>query len=331
MPSVATSLLDLAESVSDREREVAEPFKPMANRATTQPASAPAMSTESPSFASILADLTGTVTDAAPAPTKASVLEPSRPPEPSPLLQPPAIRTPLVRVATEHAASLLRANEQADVERGRRAFGLPALVDPALSDGGAEVTLRSLVGALRELPPLPVLPDDAGDVIAVVGYDAPGAWRSAIRLAEGLGLAEETLTLAAANGTELRLPATRRIESAEAARTRTEKWRRRSTPTIVVVVAPMAAASATWTCDVLEALDPDAIWGVVSATSKTHDASAWVNRLPTCDALVVTDVDASADPASVLEIGPPIAALDGRPATPGAWAGIIVERLLEAA
>jgi hypothetical protein len=210
--------------------------------------------------------------------------------------------------------------------------GLPALIDPR-AGGGAEVSLRTLVSALRDLPAVPALPDDAGDVIAVVGYDVTSAWKSAIELAERLGIGQETLTLASSSGTEVRLPATRRIDTADVAKARAEKWRKRPTATIVVIDAPMAATSSKskWSHDVLEALEPDAVWAVVSATSKTHDAAVWVDRLPSCDALLVTDVEASADPASVLELGPPVAALDGQPATAGAWASLIVERLLEAA
>jgi hypothetical protein len=305
--SVPESILDLAEEVSNRERDAA-PFAPLAA------SPGPTMSTDSPSFASVLADITATIEEqpSKPSPTLATAVS-----EPLPCVQqPPGVRNPVVRVTAP--------------DRATHGKSLPALINPVFNGGSSEVSLRALVGALKELPPLPSLPDEPGSLIAVVGYDASRAWKSALSLADRIGVPEMNLNLAARSN-DIRVHASRRFDTVEAARARAEKWSRRTSASIVVVEATMGPASTGWTREILAALEPDAIWAVVSATSKTHDASAWIERLPACHAVMVTDVMASADPASVLEIGRPVATLDGAPATPGAWASVIVEHLLEAA
>ncbi len=187
-----------------------------------------------------------------------------------------------------------------------------------------------LVDALRALPAPPVAPTGAGEVLAVVG-DGHTAWASAIELAERLGLDPDQITLIARAGSTVRVPAARRVDTVEAAQARGERWRKRPTASITVIDTSMAPSSVEWSRDVLDALQPTATWAVVPATSKTHDIAIWLDRLDSADALIVTNVEGSADPASVLGLGVPVATIEGRTATAGAWAGLVIERMIEAA
>ena len=146
-----------------------------------------------------------------------------------------------------------------------------------------------------------------------------------------MGLDERSVFLVTQGNAPARVPAARRLASVEQIGTKLERWQHKNTATIVVVDAPMTPSAAPWNREVLESLDAAAIWLVVPATRKTGDVAEWAKRIGPADGLVVTEVAASADPASVLCLGIPVAWLDGRPATAGAWAGLLVERLVEAA
>jgi hypothetical protein len=189
--------------------------------------------------------------------------------------------------------------------------------------------LGALVGALKALPAAPELPKAPGNIVAVVG-EGDSAWDSAVELARSIGLDERALVYLTAGSAPAKVAPARRVTELEQLGTRIDRWRKRSTPTIAVVDAPMSLKAASWNRQALNALDAEAVWLVVPATRKTDDVAGWASRLGHMDGLVITDVDASSDPASVLQLGVPVAWLDGRPATPGAWAGLLVDRLVGA-
>jgi hypothetical protein len=223
-----------------------------------------------------------------------------------------------------------RAGVAVAAEGSRRSLtdlGVPNALLPAGYDGDL---LTALVTALKGLPPLPKPPQRPGDVFAVVG-EGPGAWDAAVQLAMSMGLDERSVFLVTQGNAPARVPAARRLGSLEQIESKLERWHHKTTATIVVVDAPMTPSAAQWNREVLEVLDPTAVWLVVPATRKTGDVAEWAKRLGPADGLVVTEVAASQDPASVLCLGIPVAWLDGRPATAGAWAGLLVERLVEAA
>jgi hypothetical protein len=153
---------------------------------------------------------------------------------------------------------------------------------------------------------------------------------AAAQVARSMGLDEKSLAYLTARGAPAKVAPARRITDLEQLQARLERWRKRSTATIVVVDAPMSVNAAAWSRKAIAELDASAVWLVVPATRKTEDVARWAGRVGWVDGLVVTDVDASTDPASVLQLDIPVAWLDGRPATPGAWAGLLVDRLVAA-
>jgi hypothetical protein len=330
------SLLDLADAISDREtyeprirteNPAAQAKKPAP--ITGSISAGPAVSTEGASFASILAGLTESVAEPA-APTRVEHAAARYEEETDSFV---AARPPIAD-PDDRRVSMRTAGHQAGVavatENSRRSLtdlGVPNALLPVGYDGDL---LSALVTALRALPPLPKPPQRPGDVFAVVG-DGQGAWDAGVQLALSMGLDERAVFLVSQSNAMARVPAARRLGSVEQIEAKLERWHHKSTATIVVVDAPMTPTAADWNREVLEVLEPTASWLVVPATRKTGDVAEWAKRLGPADGLVITEVAASRDPASVLCLGIPVAWLDGRPATAGAWAGLLVERLVEAA
>jgi hypothetical protein len=317
------SLLDLADAISDREQQSRQPQLSASLPFTPGISLGPALSTDGASFASILAGLTETVADDSASASKtvetAAQQENRAVVAVHPPLTQPAVRPPVhprSRVAT---ASPVCARDLRDL-------GLPRALLPASDDGDL---LGALVTALRSLPPAPQPPQGAGEIFAVVG-DGEGTWDVALELARSMNLDEHALVYLTAGRAPSRVAPARRITALEQLPPRLDRWRKRSTPTVAVIDAPMNLKAAPWNRQALTALDAAAVWLVVPATRKTDDVAQWANRLGRPDGLVVTDVDASNDPASVLQLGVPVAWLAGRPATPGAWAGLLVDRLVDA-
>ena len=96
---------------------------------------------------------------------------------------------------------------------------------------------------------------------------------------------------------------------------------------MVVVDAPLTPGDDPWVRDVCDALGATAVWAVVDATRKTADTARYLHGMGTVDAIAVHRADATADPASVLELGVPVVSIDGKPATVRAWAALLAERM----
>jgi hypothetical protein len=83
-----------------------------------------------------------------------------------------------------------------------------------------------------------------------------------------------------------------------------------------------------WEQAMLAALVPDALWALVDATRKPADTRAQLARLGSAPtALVVSGAARTASPATVWELDVPVAVLDGRPATRGTWAALLIDTL----
>jgi len=336
------SLLDLADAISDR--EIQAPHAPAPSRHSGSLSSdieedepptftpgipagpatpaGPSLSTDGASFASILAGLTETVAE------KPKSLEPvvfEQRPEAEAVV---AVRPVMAEPVEQRRSSKVPARrpaQQALSLRDLRDIGLPRDLLPTRDDGDL---LAVLVSALRALPSAPVAPSGAGEIFAVVG-EGEGAWDAGVQLARSLDLDERSVVYVTAGNAPAKVAPARRVTAIDQLSARADRWRKRATPTVAVVDAPMNVKSARWNRQALATLDAEAVWLVVPATRKTDDVARWASRLGRTDGLVVTDVDASSDPASVLQLGMPVAWLDGRPATPGVWAGLIVDRLVE--
>jgi hypothetical protein len=190
-------------------------------------------------------------------------------------------------------------------------LGLPPELEPAGPD------LRDALAAqLAALPQPPPLPASRGTVIAVVGPP---------------GLAYQTArTLRGQIGTDLPITTfSRRVPgdaNVDEVRDQRRAWRRRPGPTVTVVDAPIGRP-VDWAADALCALEPTTVWGIVEATRKTEDITAWSNGLGGIDALCLTGLDETVSPAAPLRTGIPVALLDGQEATAERWAGLLLERL----
>ena len=319
----ALSLLELADQVSDEEQ-------------------AAVVSTESPSFASLLTQLGSSLGDEPAAPAAPSTRTPgahagARAPAPTPAALPSAaphaapapadvaVRTPSAVAAPAGPPSAVEGRTAADttgVELAR--LGLPPHLRPQASGEQLHTALRA---ALTRLPTAPPATNRAGGVLAVVG-PLTLALRVAREVAEELGLPVTTSVAVATcgDGTS-QVPARQVLHAPAEAADRRATWRRRGNLTVVAVEAPLTSTGAADARDFLAALAPSATWGVVEATRKAQDIGAWTRALGGVHALALTDVEETADPAAVLELGIPVSRLGGRPATPRAWATLLTGRL----
>ena len=68
-------------------------------------------------------------------------------------------------------------------------------------------------------------------------------------------------------------------------------------------------------------------YAVVEATRKAHDVGSWTRALGGVDALALTSVEETADPAAVLTLGIPVGRLGAAKATPASWAALLTDRM----
>ncbi|WP_324276093.1 hypothetical protein [Blastococcus brunescens] len=208
-------------------------------------------------------------------------------------------------------------------------MGLPATLLGATFD--ADVADRGTYAALtrslaRHLPAAPELPRGAGETVFVVGPGAD-ALRAARSLAATLHLDPDCVQWATRGDLAGLAPRASRITSVDAAIDRRQDSLASGTVTIVAVDAPLRT-DAYWMAQMASVWAPVAVWAVVEATRKPEDLEQWIDELPRVDALIVQDVDLSADPAAVLRrLDAPVALLDGVRATPHRWASLLCERL----
>jgi hypothetical protein len=206
-------------------------------------------------------------------------------------------------------------------------MGLPASLLPA--DGRLGL-VPALYRALSRMPMAPPVCLQPGEVMAVIGA-ADRALVLASRLALSIGL--DPAEVVVASPAEVGESGSERIVigSGAAAESHAEKWATRSRPTVVSIAAAPGSGRETWAGNVIEALQPAAVWGVVEATRKPEDVAAWSDAVGQVDALALEDVDATTSPAAVLGTGIPVAQLDGQLASPEAWTALLAGRLRAAA
>jgi hypothetical protein len=188
---------------------------------------------------------------------------------------------------------------------------------------------RAIVKVLKLLPAAPTAPMRAGEVLVVVG-ELRGALSVARTVGESLRLTAARTVLAAASCAGTGIHPSRRLTGPEHAAKRIAKLRRNADMPIVVVVDIPADGSGTeWARSIIESLDATAVWGVVDATRKTADSARRLADIGHVDAIAAHASAATGDPAAVLQLGVPVAMLDGRVATPHVWADLLCRRLEE--
>jgi hypothetical protein len=168
--------------------------------------------------------------------------------------------------------------------------------------------------------------------VLVIAGELIHALPIARRLAEDLRLNPASILLAGSSTAGTGVPATRRITGPADARRRARRLHQDDVPHLVVIDAPVSGDSRPsdepgWVDEMCDAIGASAVWAVVDATRKTADTARHLRGMGEVDAIVVYGAEASADPATPLRLGPPVALIDGRPATAHAWAALLAERL----
>jgi hypothetical protein len=148
------------------------------------------------------------------------------------------------------------------------------------------------------------------------------------RLAAALQLEPERIWAAGVPGDAL--PGALALRDAWDAATAARTNRERHDRLVVALVATDADPARSRTrhpSEILTALSADAVWAIVDATRKPADTRRQLAALGELTAAVVVDAAESTSPATVLELGVPVALLDGEPATPQRWTAALLTAL----
>jgi hypothetical protein len=249
-----------------------------------------------------------------------------------PVVEQPVVEQPVVEQPV--AAPVTRAPQAAPVDSRspltlrRQLAELGAPIDWVPAESGDQYrVVEQLVSRLPDPPPPPMR---AGQLLALVG-PAAAALKAAESVRARMRVRAESIW--AAGCPDGAVPAERTLaDSRQAAAAAAELRGAAAVPTIVIVATDDPDGESgqdEWAAAMLRALAPDATWVLVDATRKSSDTRAALRAIGTTDALVVTGGARTASPATVWQLGAPVAMLDGRLATPGAWAILLLDKLAE--
>ena len=251
----------------------------------------------------------------------AAPFEPLRPAEVAPLAAPGPVASTAPLDAPEAPGASRAVLDQRWLARVGVPPGIATYLGPPCGEPAGE-----LLRLMEQVPRPPALPRQQGAVIAVAGGRAP-ALRTAELLAGELGVDAADVLVAAETFRGGAVAQDRRLARVEVAAEQRRSWRRRRTPTIVVVDAAVGRVRSSWALEIVDALEPTMVWGVVEAVRKPEDIRCWAERLGGLDALAVTDLDQTVSPATVLAVGVPVGLLDGQPATAARWTALLADQL----
>ncbi len=299
--------------------------------AAADPPAAPRrpVSTESATFADVLARLERSIRAREPAAAPAAVGEAG------PAEQGAARPRTLAVEPSPATATTLRA-PGADVlesarEMAARAtrMGVPYYV-LAGADDAADV-YRRLLAWVQSRPVAPMVVSYPGQVIVVVG-DTEAALSVAGKLASELGVSPFEINLAVSASMRRDVPVGKLVSMVSTGRllsdvsdiaVRRSHWQQYAGSTIVVVEAGMPPADRRWLSEVVSALAPTFTWAVAQASTKVNDVTSWASGIGQVDALALVNVSATADPAAALAGPLPIGLLDGQRATVPRWMAML--------
>ncbi|GAA3167874.1 hypothetical protein GCM10010466_68000 [Planomonospora alba] len=182
--------------------------------------------------------------------------------------------------------------------------------------------------ALDTLPEAPALPTRPGDVLVIAG-ETHAALRVAEQAARAMNVGPAQILLAARSTAGTGIHNTRLLNGPRAALRKARKIHRDDVPYVVVIASAPEDDNGEWAGAVADALGATAVWAVVDATRKTADTARHLRSLGKVDAIAVSAVAATGDPASVLSLDIPVSYLADRPSTPQAWTALLCERLEE--
>lgn len=337
-PAVATiprSILDLADQVSDVERQAAP--KADAPSPARRPPYAP--STEGKTFQEVLRGLIDVggldrLEDVPPASTLESRTAPAAvEPVVTPVVWPRASMSaetgpgPAPAPAAEQAvgpvppadAPPASSAPDAALLASLRALGVPR--DLLHSLGAARSEAQQVLATLEQVlvPPPPLLVGH-GDVVVVVGPRAVAIEAAGVAAAQ-LGQVPADVVVAGAGRAGVNS-----LRGPDEAAARRPAWRSCS-PTVVALCANDNATGRAWVQEMLGVLEPVAVWAAVRADRKPDDVATWAASIGGVAAIAVGACAETVSPASMLGAGLPIAAVEGRRSTPAAWTALLVERL----
>ncbi|GII05681.1 hypothetical protein [Planobispora takensis] len=190
-------------------------------------------------------------------------------------------------------------------------------------------TYAAIKRVMAELPQAAPAPGRPGDVLVIVG-ETQAALTLAKEVARVLNVGSGQILLAARSTAGTEIHTARRLSGPVAALRKARKIHRDDVPYIVVVASAPDEGNGEWACSVADALGATAVWAIVDATRKTADTARHLRTLGKIDAIAVNSLNATGDPASVLDLNIPVSYLADRPCTPQEWAGLLCERLEEA-
>lgn len=215
----------------------------------------------------------------------------------------------------------------------------PAMTDPVVANlvsvGMPEPMAAQIIGgdtyagvltALASRPAAPAVPDGAGEILVLAG-DLTYAVPIAKQLLDQGNIDQSHLLLAGPSSAGTGLHSSRVLRNPKEAAARADKLQNGTSAWVVVMDAKVGSVDPIWVNDMCDAIGATALWAVVDATRKTADTARHLRALGDVEALVVHSVDLTSDPATVLGLDLPIYSLDGKPATPHAWAAMLCARI----
>lgn len=228
--------------------------------------------------------------------------------------------TPLTRPAhVPHEAT----QHYDTVQRNLMRVGMPEELAAQIVGGD---TYAGVLGVLAARPAAPGIPDAPGEILVLAG-SLDHTLPIGKKLCEQAGLDQAHLLLGGPSAAGTGLHSSRILGDPATAAQKAEKLQNADHAWIVVVDATVGRTDPIWVTDMCDAIGATAIWAVVDATRKTGDTARHLRALGDVEALVVHNVDLTADPATVLGLDQPIVSLDGKPATPHTWAAMLCARI----
>ena len=299
----------------------------------------PPVSTESATFADILARLEQSIGET---PTTPLASPAEAAPSAGPLtavpddggFEPLAPRHAVVAPQPQ-PATLRRVPEPRPVPTGRQmaaraiAKGVPPQLLTGVEDP-AEV-YRRVFSWVQSRPAAPMIVSKPGQVVVVVG-EMQTALGVADHLAASLRVGPSEVNLVVSPTTRPDVSATRLLSMVSAGRLMTDvsdiavrrsQWQYHPASTIVVVEAGMPPADPTWLREAVAALAPTFTWAVAQASTKVSDVTAWTEKIGQVDALALVNLTATADPAASLAGPIAVGMLDGRRASVTRWMAML--------
>jgi len=236
----------------------------------------------------------------------------------------PAAPAPTVHATTgAQPPATLRPAHLDPVRQNLMRVGMPEALVAEIVGGD---TYAGVLSVLAARPAAPEVPDAPGEILVLCG-DLTHALPIGRKLCEQGGIDQAHLMLGGPTAAGTGVHSSRVLGEPSVAATKAERLQNADHAWIVLVDAPVGGTDPIWVSDMCDAIGATAVWAVVDATRKTADTARHLRALGEVEALVVHGVDITSDPATVLGLDLPIVSLDGKPATPHAWAAMLCARI----